>query len=329
MTVYRLISHLYPKRFMAKYKELLDYANLGIDPYKFAGFTLSFGFVFGWMAAFGLGALFKFNLWLTFVTAFIAFETTVYVWLLLSVDAKARVIEVALPDALQLMSSNLRAGLTPEKALLLSARPEFGPLTEEITRVGKDVMIGKDIAVALMDMTHRVKSDKLMKTMELIVSGLRSGGELASLIEQTSRNLRDQEFVDQKIKSNIRMYIIFIFSAVGFGAPVLYGLSSFLVDVMKDVISKVDIPKENISTMSMPLTITKVSISSEFIMTYIITSLVMTSVMGSLILGLISKGEEKQGFKLIPILIAISLLIFFSVRFLISLLLGGLMSSFD
>ncbi len=327
MTLYRIISMLYPKKVMSNYMELLDYANLSIDPYRFTGFVLSFGFVFGWMAAFALGAMFKFNLWITFAIAFISFEVTFYIWLLLSVDAKARVVESALPDALQLMSSNLRAGLTPEKALLLSARPEFGPLTDEITRVGKDVMIGKEISVAMMDMTKRVRSDKLRKTMELIVSGLRAGGELAALIEQTARNLRDQEFVDQKIRSNVRMYVIFIFSAVTFGAPLLYGLSSFLVDVMKEVISKVEIPRESISTMSMPLTISKVSISSEFIMTYVITSLVMTSVMGSLILGLISKGEEKQGFKLIPILIAVSVLIFFAVRFIVSTLLGGLLTN--
>ncbi|MFH1210852.1 MAG: type II secretion system F family protein [archaeon] len=326
MKVYRLISSLYPRRLLSNYKELLDFANLGIDSYKFTGFVLSFGFVFGWMAAFALGAMFGFNLWLTFAIAFATFEITIYVWLLLSVDAKARMIERALPDALQLMSSNLRAGLTPEKALLLSARPEFGPLTDEITRVGKDVMVGKEVATALMDMAKRVRSDKLRKTMELIVSGLRSGGELASLIEQTARNLRDQEFVDQKIRSNIRMYVIFIFSAVSFGAPMLYGLSSFLVDVMKDVISKVEIPTDSVSTMNMPLTITKVSVSSEFIMTYVITSLVMTSVMGSLILGLISKGEEKQGFKLVPILVAISLLVFFTVRFLVSSLLSGLLT---
>jgi flagellar protein FlaJ len=326
MAFYRIISAFYPRKILAKYKELLDYANLGIDPYKFTGFVLSFGFVFGWMAGFILGAMFKFNLWFTFAIAFFTFEITVYVWLLLSVDAKARVIERALPDALQLMSSNLRAGLTPEKALILSARPEFGPLTDEITRVGKDVMIGKEISTALMDMSNRVKSDKLRKTMELIVSGLRSGGELASLIEQTARNLRDQEFVDQKIRSNIRMYVIFIFSAVSFGAPLLYGLSSFLVDVMTNVISKVDIPAENMGTMSMPLTITKVSITPQFVMTYVITSLIMTSVMGSFILGLISKGEEKHGFKLIPILIAISLLVFFSVRFLVSALLSGLIT---
>ncbi|MFH1331779.1 MAG: type II secretion system F family protein [archaeon] len=325
MSLYRIISMLYPKRIMSNYKELLDYANLGINPYRFTGFVLSFGFVFAWMAAFGLGAMFRFNLWFTFAVAFIAFEVTVYVWLLLSVDAKARVIERALPDALQLMSSNLRAGLTPEKALLLAARPEFGPLTDEITRVGKDVMIGKDVSVAMMDMTKRVKSDKLRKTIELIVSGLRAGGELAALIEQTARNLRDQEFVDQKIRSNIRMYVIFIFSAVSFGAPLLYGLSSFLVDVMQDIISKVEIPEESVGTMSMPLTISQVSISSEFIMTYVITSLIMTAVMGSLILGLISKGEEKQGFKLVPIMIAVSLLIFFAVRFLVSALLGGLL----
>ncbi len=324
--MYRLISRIYPKRFMERYKQLLEYANIKTEPHNFAGFILFFGFGLAWFIAFAFGWMFKFNLWITLGVAFFSFEITVYMWLLLSVDARARFIEKALPDALQLMSSNLRAGLTPEKALLLSARPEFGPLSEEITRVGKEVTIGKDIDVSLINMTKRVNSDKLKKTVMLIVSGLRSGGELASLLDQTARNLRDQEFVDQKVRSNIRMYIIFIFAAICIGAPLLYGLSSFLVDVLTNVLSQVEIPKS--TTMNLPITITKVSISSSFIITYIITSLSVTSILGGLMLGLISKGQEKYGFKLIPVLIALSLIIFFAVRFMVSKLLGGLMVSF-
>lgn len=320
--VYRLVSKIYPKKILEKYKRLLEYANIRTDVTKFLGFILIFGFLFGWVVAFPAARMFNWNLLITFVITFAAFEVFVYMWLALSIEAKATFIEKALPDALQLMSSNLRAGLTPEKALLLSARPEFGPLTTEINRVGKEIAVGKDIDEALLGVTKRVKSDKVDKTIMLIVSGIRAGGELASLLDYTARNLRDQDFVDQKIRSSVRMYVIFIFAAVGLGAPMLYALSSFLVEVLTNVLGSVEIPKT--TTMSMPINITQVSIGADFVIKYVITALVITSILGSMALGLISRGEEKQGLKYAPILIAVTLAIFFMIRFFISNMLSGL-----
>ncbi|MDP2906817.1 MAG: type II secretion system F family protein [Nanoarchaeota archaeon] len=320
--VYRLVSKIYPKKILEKYKSLLEYANIRTDVTKFLGFILVFGFLFGWVIAFPAARMFNWSLLITFVITFTAFEVFVYMWLALSIEAKATFIEKALPDALQLMSSNLRAGLTPEKALLLAARPEFGPLTAEINRVGKEIAVGKDIDEALLGVTKRVKSEKVSKTIMLIVSGIRAGGELASLLDYTARNLRDQDFVDQKIRSSVNMYVIFIFAAVGLGAPMLYALSSFLVEVLTNVLGSVEIPKT--TTMSMPINITSVSIGADFVIKYVITALVITSILGSMALGLISKGEEKQGLKYAPILIAVTLTIFFLIRFLITNMLSGL-----
>ncbi|MBU4501334.1 MAG: type II secretion system F family protein, partial [Nanoarchaeota archaeon] len=253
---------LYPKKIFQKYKNLLEYANIKTEPASFLGFILVFGFLLGWAIAFPAAKLFGWNLILTFIIIFVGFEIFIYMWLVLSVDAKAKFIERALPDALQLMSSNLRAGLTPEKALLLAARPEFGPLTKEINRMGKEITIGRDIDEALIGITKRIKSDKVSKTIMLIVTGIRSGGELASLLDHTSRNLREQDFIEQKIRSSINMYVIFIFTAVGLGAPMLYALSSFLVEVLTKVLSQVEMPK---TSMAMPITISAVSIDPGFI----------------------------------------------------------------
>ncbi|MBL7100747.1 MAG: type II secretion system F family protein [Nanoarchaeota archaeon] len=319
--VYRLISRIYPRKLFDKYKKILDYANIRTDATKFLGFILAFGFLLGWVIAFPVARMFQWNLFLVFIVTFVVFEVFVYMWLVLSIEAKAKFIERALPDALQLMSSNLRAGLTPERALLLAARPEFGPLSKEINQVGKEIAVGKDIDNALLGITKRVKSDKIGKTIMLIVSGMRAGGELASLLDHTARNLRDQDFVDQKIRSSVRMYVIFIFVAVGFGAPMLYALSSFLVEVLTNVLGGIEIPQ---TSLNMPINITQVSIEVSFVVKYVLFALVITSILGSMALGLIDKGEERQGLKYAPILIAVTLAVFFVIRFFISNLLSGL-----
>lgn len=326
MRIYRLITKIYPKEIFERYKELTEQAGLEIETYRFTGSIALFGFAIALLTGFGAYMLLKWNFFITTGITFTCFQLMIYAWLILKVDAKAKSMEKALPDALQLMASNLRAGLTPEKALILAARPEFGQLTKEITRVGREIMTGKEITTAMLEMAKRTRSEKLGKSIRLIVSGLRAGGELAALVEQTARNLRDQEFVDQKIRSNIKMYVVFIFTAIGFGAPVLYALSSFLVEVMQRIISRVEIPKETASMINMPLTITNISINSEFVIMYATISLIITAALGSLILGEISKGEEKQGLRIMPILIALSLVLFFVARFVVSKLLGGLVS---
>ena len=77
-----------------------------------------------------------------------------------------------MPDALHLISSNLRSGLTIDQALILSARPEFGPLQKEIYKVGKDITLGVPIEKALTEFGSKIKSEKLQKTIQLIITGL-------------------------------------------------------------------------------------------------------------------------------------------------------------
>ena len=220
------------------------------------------------------------------------------------------------------MSSNLRAGFTVDRALLLSAREEFGLFKDEINTVGKEITMGKDLIISLLNMTERIKSRKLKKTIMLITSGLKSGGELASLLDQAAENLRGQELVEQKVRSNVLMYVIFIFFAIGFGSPILFGLSSFLVQTLTKNLANITLPKTALTAM--PLSVTQIGIPVEFVIVFALISLATTSILGSLVIGLISKGNQKAGVKFIPLLLVMTIGLFFLVRFIISRMLGSL-----
>ena len=304
------------------YIGLLKYSTIKINAQKFIGFTVAFDFLLALAAAFYLGLAIEGYFWFSFVGLFFIGQIFIYFWLVLRADTKARFVEGILPDVLHLMSSNLRAGLTTDKALLLSARPEFGPFQDEINQIGKEVTMGKDISRALMDMVQHIKSDRLSKTMELIVSGLSSGGELASLLEQTAKNLRRERLVDSRIRANVMMYVIFIFVAVCFGAPLLFGLSSFLVEVLTNVLSSVELPEA--TSVNLAISFTEVSISIDFVRKFSVVFLITSSVLGSLILGLISKGKERDGIKYIPFLMGLSVAMYYFVTFCIKTLLGGM-----
>nr|MBI4156576.1 type II secretion system F family protein [Candidatus Woesearchaeota archaeon] len=321
--MYRLFSYLYPKNVREKYSSLLRYTDIKTDPLKFLGFAILFGFGISLAFSFLISGLFKYPIWIILIISFLTTQASIYFFLSLKVDARAKAVEEILPDALQLMASNLKAGLTTEKALLLAARPEFGPFKDELNKVGKEITMGKDITEVLLGMTKRIKSEVLEKTIMLIVSGINSGGELADLLEHTAKNLRLKHIIDQKVRSGVLMYVIFIFIAICFGAPILFGLSSYLVDVLFTQFSQlalVEIP----STVSMPFSISGIAIKQDFIIKYSIVSLISTSILGSFVLGLISKGRENAGVKFIPLFIILTVSLFFLVRFFMKITLGGL-----
>lgn len=320
--MYRFFSKFYPKKLRQNYIALLKFSKVKTQPDRFVGFILISGIGIGLVSAFQFSHIIKIPFLLIWIAGFFAFESIIYMWIFMQVAKKAGNVEKVLPDALQLMASNLRAGLTVDNALMLSARPEFGYLGEEIDRVGKEVTMGKPIEESLLSITTRVSSEKLHKTLMLIVTGLKSGGQFSDLLEHTARNLREEDLTDQKIRSNVLSYVIFVVAAVGGGAPVLYGLSSFLIEVLKKVFAQIKIPAT--AAVEVPIKITEVTIEPSFIITYAITSLITTSILSSLVIGAITKGKSRDGLKYAPFLIMLTISMFFLARKIISSILGGL-----
>lgn len=240
-------------------------------------------------------------------------------------SARIKKMEDVFPDFIELMSSNLRAGMTVDQALLLSSRKEFAPLDEEILQLGKDIVTGKDMSLALNAMSERIKSMKISKTVDLINSGIRSGGNLSILLEETAVAMRERDFIEKKASSNVLMYVIFIFFAAAIGAPILFALSSVLVGIMAKLLSTVPSSSGSaFSSVRVPFAITKINISTSFIEYFSITFLVLTNILSSLMLGITNKGEEKAGLKYLIPMVILSLVVFFIVRTLLSSYFAGL-----
>lgn len=314
--MYMSFSRIYPVKIKELFSNMFSLANTKIRMDFFLGFLFFGSIALSLLVSFVLYGSMSMYVLLLFFPVFFLAHFIVYAILMLKADARGRMVEEVLPDALHLMSSNLRAGLTTDKALMLAVKPEFGPLAEELDIVGKKVVMGKDVGEALLEMSKRVRSERLRETALLIRAGLKSGGELAHLLSQTAQNLRNQKFIEEKVKASVLMYFIFIFSAICFGSPILFGLSSFLVEVLTKSLGSIEIPET--SATQLPLTLSKLSISPDFIMTFVIVCLVTTSIFGSLVLGLIKKGNEREGLKYIPVVLALTLLTFFLVKIIIS-----------
>ena len=249
---------------------------------------------------------------------------SLYVYFYFSVQLKKyrriRRMEEVFPDFLQLMSSNLRAGITIDRSMLLSVREEFDPLDKEIQKTGREIATGKSMEVALLNMAKRIGSEKIQKTILLIISGMRAGGNLAKLLEQTGTNMREMDFIEKKASSNVLMYVIFIFVAVSAGAPALFGLSTVLVETLTHLLASIP----DVESVSLPFTLSKISISINFIIYFSLVFIIVIDILAALILGLVSKGEEKEGIRYLPPILVISLVVFFSIRYALSGFMSGL-----
>jgi pilus assembly protein TadC len=235
--------------------------------------------------------------------------------------ARIKKIEDVFPDFLSLVSSNLRAGMTVDHSMLLSARPEFDPLDKEIMQTGRDISTGKPVEIALKAMSNRIGSEKIAKTLLIILSGIRAGGDLAILLEETSRNMRQRGFVEKKAASQVLMYVIFIFLAVSVFAPGLFSLSGVLVDTMTDLMAGVSMDS---MPQSVPISFSAISISGTFIFYFSLCFIIVMDVMASLVLGLVSKGDEKEGLRYLPVMLILSLGIFFALGKILSGVMSGL-----
>ena len=319
---YRIIARVIPQTLRKRIQTLLSYSDIRVEHENFIGFITLSSILVGTVAGFFLGYSLQRSFWIFFAAFTVLTNAAVYLWLAFMIDKKAALIEESLPDALQLMASNLRAGMTPSKALLLSSRPEFGPLKNEIDIVGRKVTLGKNVGTALIEMAKHVRSRRLFRAVELINSGLDSGGSLATLLEATSSHLREQFLVDKKIKASITMYVIFIFSAAAIITPVLLGLSSFLVEVLHGSLAQIEIPSAALATL--PIKPASSAITIQFLLSYIIIFLVTNCFLASLILGLIKKGRKREGMHYFIPMILLAVPLFLLSRYAIRTALQGL-----
>ena len=317
-----------PMKYKQSLIKQLKYAGLRENVIeKFIGFTFFFSISLGLVIAFDL---FLIGWGITGVILGLGIGglvlAVIQILIILMADSRAAEVENVLPDALQLMSANIRAGMTVDRAILLAARPEFGILEEEIRRVGSKTVGGKPIKVALLEIKERIKSDILDKTVRLIIEGIESGGELAHLLEETANNIRITQSLRREIKASVTTYSIFIVFAAVLGAPMLYSLSLFFVEVTTrlwspEMMGGIEITG---STMGGGLLSKAGSpqITAESLFWFAITSIAVTTFFGSLIIGLIQTGREKNGFKFIPMFLIGSIAIFLIGHFLITTLFG-------
>lgn len=247
-----------------------------------------------------------------------------YVIVSLAAERRKKEMEAVLPDALLLVSANLKSGLSVEKAFLLSARDEFGPLAEELRQTAMEMFSGKPVEEALDDMHDRIKSELFQETLKLLIDGIHAGGNTAELLESSAEDIRNSMELREEIASNIRMYVIFILMAAVVGAPLLFSISVYMSQTTANMWADVNLQEmSQAGGAGLGITFQKPQVDTDFFNQFSIMAIIAINFFAGLIISEIKNANIKEGAKYIPILIAISVTLFFVMQGLISGLVGG------
>ena len=126
-----------------------------------------------------------------------------------------------LPYALRHMGIELKAGRGLHDSMITIKNANYGSLSREFTRVLEEIKFGKTTEDALIEMTHRVKSEGLSRSIHQIIGTLRVGGNLASSLEIIAKDISFDMQIKLKEYSQKLNSFILIYTFIAILAPVI------------------------------------------------------------------------------------------------------------
>jgi pilus assembly protein TadC len=307
-----------PRKIRPELRRYLLKAGITEVPYGFFGalfyvaylatFLVYFFYFWGTISSFD-------NLFLIFISAFVIWVgiplgmialliLMVYAYLDIRIFNRTRKMEDVLPDFLQEVSSNLKGGLSFEKALWMSIKPRFGIMSNEIAMAAKKVMTGHDVEVALREFAQKYNSNMLKRSINLITGEIKSGGKISDIIDRVVHNLKRTKALKDEMNASVITYMIFISAVVIFISPILFGLAFNLLIVIQKVTALLATSAQGASgNVGMLTNVSKVSINKAEFIWFSKWALLIIAFFSSLIVSIIEKGSIKGGVKYIPIFI--------------------------
>ncbi|KHO46423.1 MAG: type II secretion system protein F GspF2 [archaeon GW2011_AR3] len=326
-----------PRKVRPKLRSYLLKAGVEETPYKLFGglFYLSLAitaiiyivYVLPYLnKTFGSTAvlIWTFIAWITIQLAIIGvIMLGIYSYLDMVIFNRTKKIEEILPEFLKYISENLRGGMSFDRALFSSIRPEYGILSNEVSLVAKRVMSGEDVEDALEDFMDKYDSPMLKRSFGLVIEGMKGGAPLADLMDRIQADLVETMELKSEMAATNSTYVIFLTSIVLFIAPGLFGLSFNLLLVFQKIAGTLSASTAG-SQSSLPIRISSIQVDPEGFKTFSMIALGIIAVFTSMIISIIRKGNVKQGIKYIPVFAVVSISMYIIFRLIFLAVFGGL-----
>jgi tight adherence protein B len=115
-----------------------------------------------------------------------------YVYVMIKKNQRMKKFSEEFPDALDLLVSALRAGLSFSAAMQIVAEESPDPVRSEFAVTVEEQSLGLEFREAMVNMTERVDCLDLRFFVTAVILQRDTGGNLAEVLENTSRLIRDR-----------------------------------------------------------------------------------------------------------------------------------------
>lgn len=180
---------------LARIETLMLQADIYQSPGSFWG-----QFLFLDLAACFIFSLLTKNLWLVLLIA-VTLASLPYLYLKMKKNRKAAAFESLMPDAMELLARSLRAGHTLPSAIELLGQEMDDPVGTEMKISYEEQKLGLGVPDSLLHMLRRVDSMDLRYFVSAVVIQQETGGNLAELMENIARVVRNRLNFKAKVRA--------------------------------------------------------------------------------------------------------------------------------
>ncbi len=214
-------------------------------------------------------------------------------------------IENDLPEFLDNLVSNLKGGVSLEKALLKSVRKEQLSLLKEVTLINEKIMMGQGVEQAIGEFKDRFDSPVIKRTLFLIEEGLNGGGNLADPLEKISQNLKKIYELNDEIKANAGGFTVVIQIITLVVTPLLFALALTLLTFIGNlfaILSKSNADFLQVSAIPVEFT--------TYLQIFSYAMIILITFFSSLIIAQLKNEKIYEALKYVPIYIVISIFLY-------------------
>lgn len=229
---------------------------------------------------------------------------------------KIRDIEKYWPDALKLIADTMKSGSSLDYALREVAVSDFGPLSVEINDAIRRLEMGDTMYVALSYLSLKIDSKIVRRTITLIQEALRTGAQLADVLEEIANDTKQLFRVKKERQTRTMLQTIFIVAASAIVAPFIFGMAKVITGFLTDIATNAGIANAE----SLSLAIRSQSRIFLLLDIYIVLEIFAASCM----ISMMREGDLSFIVIFFPVLVTVGYIVYFISQFALNTMLAGM-----
>jgi len=218
---------------------------------------------------------------------------------------RIRKINDRFPDFVRDLAESRRAGMTFTKAIMYSAKGNYGLLTDEIKKIAMQISWGNSVENALNAFSKRVKTKLISRTISLIIEASRSGGNVADVLDAAAKDAREIKLLDSERRASMLSYVAVVYVSMMVFTVIILVLSVSLIPNMTGENQFMGGTGGSNTVVNTGGGISQVAVSQMFY-----TAAIVQSIFMGLVAGVFEEGNVNSGIKHVFFMSLITFVIF-------------------